>query len=122
MNTKITLDEWLKSSVIEPNTKPENSFTIPEILAKSNINRRTLMTRLDNLIHEGKLKKGKCVIDGKIFNYYVPIELENVTFHNNQNERPQNESKRTNGRAITEIHSRVRKQAKGRARGITKAK
>lgn len=120
MNTKITLDEWLQQSVIEPNTKPENSFTIPEILAKSNINRRTLMTRLDNLIHDGKLKKGKCVIDGKILNYYVPIELDEI--HNNQNERPQNESKRTNGRAATKIHSRVRKQAKGRARGITKAK
>lgn len=74
-NTKITLDEWLTHSVINQNAKPENAFTVADILQKHKINRRTLSSRLDRLVQDGKLKKGKCLVDGKMLNYYIPIDL-----------------------------------------------
>lgn len=73
--TTITLDEWMQASLTQLPSKPKNSFTIKEACEKFGMNRRTITTRLEVMVAEGKLVKGNCFENGRICNYYIPTEF-----------------------------------------------
>jgi hypothetical protein len=73
--TKITADEWISEAFKNLPEKPENAFTINEVVQKTGQHGRTVISRLERLITLGKLKKGRCMIDGRPSNYYIPVEL-----------------------------------------------
>lgn len=69
---KITHDEWLNELIKPPTPKPEDAFTITEMLTKTTIKRTTLSRRVEDAVAKGELEKGTCVINGKEANWYRP--------------------------------------------------
>jgi hypothetical protein len=86
---KITIDEWIGEAFKELPPKPENAFTVADVCAKTGMNNRTVISRMERLVQLGKLKKGKCQVNGVAGNYYIPVEFLN------------NETKRIERRTIT---------------------
>lgn len=73
--TVITLDEWMEATFTPLPIKPDNSFTLAEICKKTKVNSRTMQSRLSGMVAQGKLIMGKCSVNSRIVNYYLPVEF-----------------------------------------------
>jgi hypothetical protein len=70
---QITADEWIDSTFTTLLSKPENSFTVEDVMRKTGMSRSHTINRLNDMVARGKLKSGKCKINKTLFNYYIPI-------------------------------------------------
>lgn len=69
---KITHDEWFSELIKPPTPKPDDAFTVIEMLKRSTIKRSTLTRRLEEAVKRGELETGKCVVNGKEQNWFRP--------------------------------------------------
>jgi hypothetical protein len=73
----ITLDEWIAATMPKREPRPENSFTIDEMMEKTKLTRGVVIRKIKELKSENKLSEGSFVKNGKICKYFLPIEFRN---------------------------------------------
>lgn len=70
----MTSDEWITSTFLTAPVIPDNAITVEMVIDKTGLSRSQSIGRLNIAVKKGELHKGKFLKDGKVFNYYVPIQ------------------------------------------------
>lgn len=71
---KLNKDEWIAATFINERERPEGSIIVDEIVKKTGLSASQANDRMNDLVKKGKVKKGKFVNNGKVTNYYIPIQ------------------------------------------------
>ena len=74
MSKKITTEEWLSELFPAFTKRPENSFTVNDVVKTTGYKRGTAALRIQEKVDAGKLKKITCVENGKQINCYIEIK------------------------------------------------
>ena len=70
----VSVDEWIDINFTSAVKMPDNAITVDMVMAKTKMSKSNAINRLNDLARSGKLKKGKFLKEGKLFNYYIPVE------------------------------------------------
>lgn len=70
----ITLDEWLDATFKPVQRKPENSFSVQDVIKRTGLKRGAAMRMIKEKVEAGEIKELKCVHDGRQSNFYIPIQ------------------------------------------------
>ena len=67
-------EQWIEKEFSSASALPPNAITVEMVVLKTKMSRSNTISRLNGLVEKGKLKKGKFIVDGKLANYYIPVE------------------------------------------------
>ena len=72
--TVSVVEQWIEKEFTSASELPPNAITVEMVTMKTKMSRSNTVYRLNGLVEKGKLKKGKFLLDGKLCNYYIPVE------------------------------------------------
>lgn len=70
----INMEQWMDEVFPDLSQRPEGSFTVEDIMKKTNIARTSANAKLNRMVESGTLTKGKFVKDGRYMNWYIKVE------------------------------------------------
>jgi len=69
----ITVEEWIEAAFTSLPEKPKNAIIVEDVVKQKKLSTSQALHRLNEMVRDGKLKKGKFILDGRLTNYYLPI-------------------------------------------------
>ena len=70
----ITADEWISEAFPAAKSRPENSFTINEVMKKTGYSRTTVSRIIGDRIESGELTETKIIIDNRVHRVFTPVK------------------------------------------------